>query len=152
MCISIDCGTIIHGTTQDVDMASAPSDAEVWVDGAKMGTTPTRITLKRNDSHMIKFTKDGYEPVEVKIETEISAWIIGNIIFGGIIGCGIDFISGGAYNLDKERLDIVLPKIEASNDRTIYLEEAQIADLKEIRVLGEENEPIFVVAIDWVAE
>ena len=111
--LSFDCATIIHGTSQDIVADSSPREAEVWVDGTKEGETPVKLDLKRSDSHTVKFVKEGYQDVEAEITNTASAWIIGNIVFGGIIGCGIDFITGGAYDLKPERLDVNLTKLES---------------------------------------
>lgn len=148
MRMAIGCGTIIHGTTQDIQVASVPTSSEVWVDGSKMGETPTKVNLKRGDSHLIRVVKEGYEPVEVYVEKSTSAWIIGNIIFGGIIGCGIDFLTGGAYDLAPERLDVNLPEVNKETS-SITLNQSQVSQLKEIRFLGEDNEEEIVLNIEW---
>jgi len=145
----IGCAAIIHGTTQDVNISSAPDQSEIWIDGAKMGTTPTKITLKRKDNYLVTIKKEGYKEATIKIEGETSAWIIGNIIFGGFIGCGIDFITGGAYDLKPERVDINLTKLAQLDGKTIHLDRAQLDKIKQFRLLNESGNPEVVVNIAW---
>jgi hypothetical protein len=148
--ISTNCATIIHSTTQNIDIRSDPADAEIWIDGAKLvETTPTTLTLERKNAYFVKIIKGGYEPTEIKIERKTSGWIIGNILLGGLIGCGIDFLSGGAYDLTPESLDVNLTKIQAYHGETIMIPEESLENLKKIRILDIEGTPVFVATIDW---
>ena len=147
--LAIGCATIIHGSTQDINIASAPDQAEIWIDGARMGTTPTNVTLKRNGTFLVTVKKEGYKEATVKIDGTTSAWIIGNVIFGGIIGSGVDLISGGAYDLKPERVDINLTKIVQLDGKTIHLNQAQLDNLKQLRFIDENGKPKIVVNIAW---
>jgi len=147
--LAIGCATIIHGTSQDINISSNPDEAELWIDGARMGTTPTKVTLKRKNNYLLTIKKEGYKETTVKIESSTSAWIIGNVIFGGIIGCGIDFISGGAYDLKPERVDINLTKLAEMNGKTIYIDRAHLENIKQLRLLNESGNPEIVVDISW---
>jgi len=86
----------------------------------------------------------------MKIEGETSAWVIGNVIFGGIIGCGIDFITGGAYDLKPERVDINLTKLAELDGKTIHIDRAHLDNIKQLRFLDEKGNPEVVVDIAWV--
>lgn len=147
--LATGCATIIHGTTQDIDISSAPDQAEVWIDGARMASTPTKVTLKRKDNYLVTIKKEGYKEATVKIEGTTSAWIIGNIIFGGIIGCGIDLISGGAYDLKPERLDINMTKLAALDGKTIHIDQARLDNIKQVRFCDDDGKPELVVNIAW---
>ncbi len=148
--LATGCATIIHGSSQDIDIASSPDDAEVWVDGARLGKTPTRLTLKRGDSHLIKVQKEGFKEATIKIDKQVSAWIIGNVLFGGLIGCGVDFISGGAYDLKPERVDISLTNISQLEGQTLEIHAAQLDEIKEIRFLDNGGRPVIVATINWI--
>ncbi len=148
--LATGCATIIHGSVQDIDIASSPDDAEVWVDGARLGKTPTRLTLKRGDAHVISLQKEGFKESSVKIDKQVSSWIIGNIIFGGLIGCGIDFISGGAYDLKPERVDVNLTKLAQRDGEPLEIHTAQLDEIKEVRFLNDAGKPVIVATISWV--
>lgn len=105
----VECATIIHGTRQSISVSSVPSGAKVIVKGVHMATTPAVIELKRSETNIIlRFEKDGYEPVEIALNRSVDGWIAGNIIFGGLIGLAIDFIDGAAYKLSPSEVDAVL--------------------------------------------
>ncbi len=109
----VGCVTIIHGTRQNIAVNSVPSGAKVIVKGVHMGTTPAVIELNRNESNIIlRFEKEGYEPVEVVLNRSVDAWIAGNIIFGGLIGLAIDFISGAAYKLSPSEVNVILTELK----------------------------------------
>ncbi len=101
------CATIIHGRSQDVDFASSPLGATVKVDGVQT-TTPGKVTLPRKKDHDAVFSKDGFPDRPVKIESTGSWWMLGNVVFGGIIGLIIDLSTGGGYKLVPASIDMDL--------------------------------------------
>src|SRR5271167_4004886 len=98
------CATIIHGTRQEVGILSSPTGAEVWVDNIKMGETPVVAKLRRKDTHTVKLILPGYQPYETTITRSVSGWVWGNIAIGGLIGLGVDAVSGGMYKLSPEQV------------------------------------------------
>lgn len=96
---AVGCGTIIHGTTQQVGVSSSPSGADVVVDGVDQGSTPVTVDLSRKDKHTIKLSLNGYQPHEMIINRKVSGWVWGNILFGGLIGLAVDAGTGGMYKL-----------------------------------------------------
>src|SRR5271167_3258448 len=103
LCLSA-CATIIHGTRQEVGILSSPMGAEVWVDNVKMGETPVVAKLRRKDTHTVKLILPGYQPYETTITRSVSGWVWGNIAIGGLIGLGVDAMSGGMYKLKPEHV------------------------------------------------
>lgn len=99
------CATIVNGRTQGVAVASTPPAATVKVDGLET-TTPGKVELRRNGEHTLVFTKEGFPDRDVKLESGPSAWLLGNILFGGLIGLIVDFVSGGAYKLSPDSVDM----------------------------------------------
>lgn len=97
------CATIVHGGgKQRMTIDSDPTDATATIDGTTKLQTPASIKLKRNKDHTIVFEKPGYEIAQTLIHHEISGWVFGNILIGGLIGVAVDFGSGGAYKLDPD--------------------------------------------------
>jgi hypothetical protein len=47
------------------------------------------------------------------VRANVSGWVWGNIVFGGLIGLAVDAISGGLYNLSPEQLNTELRKTDA---------------------------------------
>jgi len=112
-----NCCTIIHGTTQEIAVNSQPSGAKVIVRGVHMATTPAVIELDRKNSNIVlSFEKEGYEKVEIALKRGTDAWIVGNIIFGGVIGLIVDFSNGAAYELSPDTIQVELNKLNMNLD------------------------------------
>lgn len=109
----VACATIIHGTTQGVGVSSTPSSASVAIDNMPRGMTPLIADLSRSDNHIVKISLDGYSPFETTLTRSVSGWVVGNILFGGLIGLAVDAISGGLYYLTPEQIAGVLQKQNA---------------------------------------
>lgn len=54
------CATIMHGSSQELSIASTPTGARVLVNGMEAGKTPFVANLKRKDKHVIRIEMDGY--------------------------------------------------------------------------------------------
>ena len=102
-----NCATIVSTTKQDIKFNSTPIGATVVV-GGQQYVTPITVKLKRNSSYKVTFTKEGYEPITYDISQKMNGWLVGNILFGGIIGIAVDFGTGAAYNLNPSEVNAVL--------------------------------------------
>jgi hypothetical protein len=113
----VGCGTIMHGTSQDIGLASSPSGAKVTLDNNELGVTPVIAKLSRKDNHVVHFALDGYQPTDLTLTRSVSGWVWGNIAFGGIVGLAVDAISGGLYKLSPEQLTATMTKTTASTTK-----------------------------------
>lgn len=111
-CLS-GCATIIHGSHQSIGIGSSPTGAKVYVDDQLMGQTPTIVNLPRKYYHQIKIDLPGYQPYEMQFTRKVDAWIAGNILFGGLIGLGVDAITGSMYKLTPDQVQATLSHQEA---------------------------------------
>lgn len=124
------CCTILHGTKQSVGISSNPSNATVWVDRAFVGNTPVVVEMSRKDNHIVRIELEGYQPFEAVFSKKVSAWVFGNIVFGGLVGLAVDAVSGGIYMLTPDQVqaemlqDRVAVYQQSTNDTfiTIILE------------------------------
>ena len=97
--LSTGCASVVKGTTQDIPVSSEPSGADVLLDGNFVGTTPTSIKMRRKTDHLVTIQKDGYEARAVPVVKNVGGAVWGNIIAGGLVGWGVDAVSGAQYNL-----------------------------------------------------
>lgn len=118
LAISSGCATIIHGTTQDIGITTDPSEADLLVDGSERYKSPTKVTLKRKDDHMVEISKDGYHKENVNIKSVMSGVVAGNLLAGGLIGIGVDALSGGASRLVPESVDVRLRPLTSKSSST----------------------------------
>jgi hypothetical protein len=101
------CATILRGTGHGIGIASQPPGASVVIDNKDYGVTPVSAKLRRKENHRVVIQLEGYQPYEVVLTRQTSAWVFGNILFGigAPIGLAIDAISGGMYTLKPDQLD-----------------------------------------------
>ncbi|HAE12481.1 MAG TPA: hypothetical protein DCG39_12655 [Opitutae bacterium] len=93
------CATITKDDSQPVAFSSDPQGAEVAINQIPRGTTPTTIMVKRKfGKSIITISKEGYETEQFDLEKSVSGMTFGNIIFGGLIGAGVDVATGKATN------------------------------------------------------
>src|SRR5712692_8519351 len=121
--MAIGCATIAHGWKQEVTFNSFPNQAEIWIDGIKIGETPTTISLSRKNPHYIRLFKHGYKAFEWTIETKLSAdWFFGDFLWTPLfIGIFIDGCSGAWHDFIPDRLEIDLSRIDTLKSGTIIL-------------------------------
>lgn len=104
------CATVISGSNQKVNVNSIPSGAMAKVDGNMAAVTPTVFTLERKVDHTVEISKAGYRTATVILRHTINGATAGNIIAPGIIGIGVDALSGAMYKLVPDRVDVTLEK------------------------------------------
>lgn len=136
MIFLLGCATIVNTTTQKVPLNTTPDGAKVFMKGVHVGTTPAVLQLSRGDADFIlRFEKDGYDPIDVTLTKNVSGVIIGNVLLGGVIGLVIDFVDGAAYTLSPGELNIIMQKQEIK--KTALPQDSVIAidmeTLKELR-------------------
>jgi len=98
----VACATITKGTTQLVafdtpGVAGATCTLSTQA-GPQVVTTPGTLTLsKQSESIPIRCEKACYVPASSIVPTNADAMAAGNVIFGGVIGLGVDAASGAMY-------------------------------------------------------
>ena len=108
------CATIVCPTEYPVTISTNAPDAKVIIRKSNNGTVitsgkaPLIVTLKTNKGFFdpMSYQCEVIDKKDKKqtrvIETKFNKWFIGNFILGGIIGMGIDGISGACYKFDEE--------------------------------------------------
>jgi hypothetical protein len=101
------CASIVSGTSQVVSVETSHQSAKV--DGAicklendkgtYFVTTPGTVTVHRAYGDMnVKCEKPGVPAGVATVKSSTKGMIAGNILFGGVIGAGVDAASGAAYD------------------------------------------------------
>jgi hypothetical protein len=105
------CASIINTGRQSVSIHSTPPGATILINDSVYGTTPRTVDMKRKKKdRVVKIQMDGYETYQIQMARSLSGWFFGNILIGGLIGMGIDALSGGMYIVQPERIDATLQK------------------------------------------
>ena len=109
------CASIVSKSQYPVTITSQPSGASISVvdeTGKTIlkGTTPTTVTLAagagffKGKDYTVTFTKPGYTQHTATLRRGLDAWyILGNIVFGGLIGwLVVDPITGAMWTLPDD--------------------------------------------------
>jgi hypothetical protein len=95
------CASITRGSKEVFVVDSNPQDAEVRLSSGQVGRTPASFEVGRRDTLTVFISKPGYKSRTVIVQSEVGggggAAMAGNVIFGGIIGAGVDAGTGAMY-------------------------------------------------------
>jgi len=97
------CASVARGTTETISVESTPPGAEAIISGLDNPMTcmtPCAVVAKRNADISVTVQKSGYEPQVVQLTKEIppagAAGFAGNVLLGGLVGMGVDAVTGAA--------------------------------------------------------
>ena len=119
------CATIVHGGPKNIPVASTPAGAKVSIYDRSntlvmTNTTPFVAALDpkfgyfKGQTYRLVFELAGYAPAELKLDSTLSAWYFGNLLFGGLIGMlVVDPLTGAMYNLAPEKIEQSLSASQA---------------------------------------
>ncbi len=106
------CATIVRGTTDEVGFNSTPSGAEVHTSNGLGCVTPCTLTVKKNEEFVATFEKGGFLPQQVPVARQVvGAGVVataGNVIAGGLIGLGVDAVTGAGYEHTPNPVSVIL--------------------------------------------
>ena len=119
------CATIVHGTTEKVQIDSNPDGADVVIDDSQHVTTPAQIKLARGSAHKLVFHKAGYQDDTENLTSSTSGWILGNLIGGGVVGMAIDASDGAGRKLSSDNVNVTLMPAQAQVGAAVPLPAGQ---------------------------
>ena len=105
--IVVGCATIITGPNQKIAFNSTPQGAKITINGSYVGKTPITIPIKRkNDIHVINFSKSGYNTKQMMLKNHLNKWIAGDIFF--LVGFAVDLYTGAFWELEPNKFFVTL--------------------------------------------
>ena len=106
------CATITRGTYEALVIESDPVGADAQLSIGMRCTTPCSIQVKRRGDIVVRLSKEGYETVHATVSSSVdgggSAGMAGNVLFGGIIGAGVDAGTGAMHSHKPNPLTVKL--------------------------------------------
>jgi hypothetical protein len=102
--LSTGCASIVSGNHQPVSVETgAVKNASCSLVNNKgtwfVPNTPGSVVVNRSFDEMnVTCQKTGYRTSIVKIGSSTKPMAFGNIVFGGVIGAGVDMADGAAYD------------------------------------------------------
>jgi hypothetical protein len=114
------CATITRGTNQNFVVQSEPSEANVKLSTGQTCVTPCTLRMKRKSEFVVTVSKEGYQTQETSVHGIVKggggAAMAGNVIFGGLIGAGVDASNGSMMNLKPNPLTVTLVPVASAQE------------------------------------
>src|SRR3954464_704982 len=111
----LGCASATRGTTESISIASTPPGATADVSGLDNPTacvTPCVVQVKRSADVTIAINKPGYEPEVIPLTKEVAgagaAGFAGNVLVGGVVGMGVDAVTGAALDHKPNPVTVIL--------------------------------------------
>jgi len=102
------CASIVSGQNQSISVETRGKQGEAVMSancklsnnkGTWFVTSPGSVSVRRSyEDLLIDCEKDNRSPGQASVKSSTKAMAFGNIIFGGVIGAGVDMASGAAYD------------------------------------------------------
>jgi len=114
------CATLTRGTTEAYQVISDPAGADVTLSSGETCITPCTLEKKRGETFAVKIEKDGYQPYEIKVNSENceigQVALAGNLLLiGTVIWASIDTLSGATQELTPNPCQVKLVPTTANS-------------------------------------
>lgn len=110
----ISCATIMNPDMVNVPVTTTPPSAKLVINGQEYRSPATVQAPRGKGDFKLHIEKEGYEPIDIMLTQSPDGWLWGNVLFGGLIGLAVDFITGDAYDFDPEYVSVELQKSHIS--------------------------------------
>lgn len=113
------CATITRGTTESFVIETNPPGARASLSNGLVCDTPCSLKVKRRGDFVVTLEKEGYETVTSTVTSSVDsgggAGMAGNIVFGGIIGAGVDAGTGAMHSHKPNPLVVELTPLDVDD-------------------------------------
>ncbi|WP_057465733.1 hypothetical protein [Pseudovibrio sp. POLY-S9] len=96
------CGTVVRGTSEDIKIDVKPANAKITSTTAHTCVGPCVINVPRKKEFTLTASAPGYQSQVIDVQTRVSgkgaAGMAGNIILGGVVGVGVDAVTGATLD------------------------------------------------------
>lgn len=123
------CATLVNGPREKVSINTNPPGAVV-TNGEEFGITPTSFTLERENDYVFVVEKPGYVGQTIKLHHKFNNWTLGNIVSFGIIGAGIDSVSGAIWRFDPDTLTLTLQPLSKTPNFPFIQKKTTVQELE----------------------
>ena len=96
------CASVTRGVNEDVQIKVNPSNAKIRTSTGHACTGSCTINVPRKKTFTVTASAPGYQTEIIEVETRVggkgAVALAGNAIVGGVIGIGVDAVSGAALD------------------------------------------------------
>ena len=106
--LATGCASIVNGQNQPVSVSTGKVQGATCALQNNKGkwfvpSTPGSVTVQRSYQDLtVDCQKKGYAPADQKVASKTKGMAFGNLVFGGVIGAGVDMADGAAYDCPNE--------------------------------------------------
>jgi hypothetical protein len=115
------CATVTRGSTNKVQFVSEPAGALMTTSTGMNCVTPCTLEVPRKDGFIATFKLAGYETQTINVTTVVqgsgAAGVVGNVLVGGIVGVGVDVVTGAANDHSPNPVSVVFRRSAATPRR-----------------------------------
>jgi hypothetical protein len=105
------CAAVLGSKTALVPAVSEPPGADVYLDGARLGTTPVKVRLLHKKSHTLIFKKAGYQDASCTLVSSTQAgWVIFDVLTG-LVPIIIDAATGEWSQISDKNCSVTMPAL-----------------------------------------
>jgi hypothetical protein len=122
----LGCASVTRGTTENISISSTPAGATAEITGLDIPTacvTPCVVQAKRNADITVTVNKEGFEPQIIPLTKEIpgtgAAGFAGNVLLGGVVGMGVDAVTGAALDHKPNPVIVTLQPVAPVQPRAV---------------------------------
>jgi hypothetical protein len=106
------CASLTQGTSDAFLITSKPNNVQIQTSHGYFCNAPCALKLPKKDSFTLTASKDGYCSQVYSVVSAMGgaggAAMAGNVLIGGVIGAGVDSVTGAAKVLSPNPLKIEL--------------------------------------------
>lgn len=120
------CATVMNGVNQPVEFESDPSGAVIELFNGQSCTTPCSFEMRRGNDSIVTFSLEGYQDVEVMIQSRTGGGVAGNLLAGGIIGGVVDASNGASNHLYPDPVYIRMVPVGETGDALLLDKDGEV--------------------------
>ena len=111
------CASITRGAAEVFVIETSPPNARATLSNGLACTTPCSLRVPRRGDFDVTVERAGYETFRATVASNVdgggAAGMAGNLIFGGVIGAGIDAGTGAMHSHRPNPLVVTLVPLES---------------------------------------
>lgn len=117
------CASVTRGTTETVKVYASPEGAMIATSiGMTCNTSPCLLEVSRKTEFTVTVSKEGYKDQTVHVGTVVApggvAGMAGNVLVGGVIGVGVDAVSGATLDHIPNPVLVELVPLDPKDPKT----------------------------------
>lgn len=113
MLFQVGCATILKGDMQPISVNSNVDDAEVYINGSKVGETPFIGQVKRTKTlSTLEVKKDGYKTKKIMLDTSVEPVFWVNLLSGGVFGSTTDYATESMWKYAPSTINLDLEPVK----------------------------------------